>query len=697
VSDETKKEGVDPALVELQKTWTDNFAAAKKFWEKWHKSGDKVVDRFLGEKDNEEQDGDKRLNLFYSNIVTLQSMLYGNMPKIDVDRTFADVDDDVARVASNIAQRILQQDIKYRGADFSSALMGVLEDRLLPGLGYARVKYEFDEEEEEIPAQIDSTTGVELAPATTKTKITNERVCFIYTHWKDILIGPCRTYEEVQWMAFRAYMNRKQLKEKFGDDVGGRIPLDSKGPVSPNKTETIEKQAEVWEIWDKENREVLYFVEGFDSILEKSADPLELTNFFPGPRPLIANTTTKKFIPKPDYALSQDLYNEIDILQTRISILTEACKLVGVYDQSMGAIKQVFQEGRENELIPVENWALLGEKGGLKGVIDWVPLEAVAKTIAILDERLGVKIQQLYEVTGLSDLLRGVSQPYEAAATSKAKLQFASVRVQRLQEEFAKFASDLQSLKLEIIQKHFQKESILTQSNIMFTPDAPLAEQAIALLKAPDLVQWRIVIRPESLAQADYAQLKADRTDFLNGVSTFMQSAAPLIEMDKGSIPLVLNLLKWGLAGFKGSDEIEGLMDQGIKAAIEKLKNPDPPPPDPQMLKLQGEIQLAQQEHQSKMAQEQMRMENDRRESQQQMQMAMLEFQAEMRRDQQKHQLEMQQMQQKFALEMAQLRAELSFQRQAANIKMETQEHAAALQMESRNAEARANRGNGAD
>ena len=675
------------SLEQLQKVWADNFSSAKKFWEKWQEKGEKVRQRYLDERDGSEEDGDRRLNLFFSNTTTLMSMLYGNMPKIEVDRTFSDADDDVARVASNIAQRILQQDVKYRGADFSSALRYNLEDRLLPGLGYTRAKYEFEEEEVQVPPQIDPISGATLAEGFTQTKIANEKVRFVYTFWKDILVSPARTYEELTWMAFRSYMNRKELKERFGEELGKRIPLESDGPVGRDNKADIpnEKQAEVWEIWDKLRRKVLYYVQGFDTILEEIDDPLELDNFFPGPKPLIANTTTAKFVPKPDYVLAQDLYNEIDNLQARISLLTEACKLVGVYDKSMGVLKQIFQEGCENELIPVENWALLGEKGGLKGVIDWVPLEMVANTIKVLDERLSVKIQQLYEVTGLSDLLRGTSQPYEAAATSKAKMQFASVRVQRLQEEFAQFASDLQSIKLEIIQKHFQPENILKQSNISFTPDAPLAEQAIALLKNRDLVQWRIVIRPESLAQADYAQLKADRTDFLTGVSTFMQSAAPLVELDAGAVPIVLELLKWGLAGFKGSDEIEGVMDRGIKMFAEKAKNPAPKP-DPAMEKVKMEMQLKQVEHQSKMQQEQMRMENDRRENEQKMQMAMAQFQMEMRQDAQRHQQELAQMQAKFALELQALNAKIDAQRQTAAINMAEKEHAKEVSVESGNA-----------
>lgn len=687
----------------LYKKWTDEFAAAKKFSDKWQKTGAKVVKKFLDDRADRGEEGlgssgITALNLFFSNIVTLKANLYGSMPKVEVDRTFADADDDIARVASLMATRMLQQDIQYSGEDFATSLRSALEDRLLPGLGTARVKYEFKSTMVDVPAQMDPSGQFVLAEATQKEQITDEKVPIIYTHWKDLLYSPARTYAEVWWKAYRSYMNRDELVERFKEELGKEIPLTSKGAVEERTEETEDMQAEVWEIWDRRTRKVIWFVEGFNKILDTQDDPLGLENFYPDPRPMVANTTTTKYIPRSDYAMAQDLYSEIDVLQSRISLLTEACKLVGVYDKNAGELKRIFTEGVENDLIPVDNWAVLGEKGGLKGVIDWVPIEEVAKVIEILGGQLSNRIQQLYEITGMSDILRGVSQPYEAAATSKAKVQFASIRIQALQDDFARFASDLQSLKMEIIQNHFQPYCIQEQSNIAMTPDAQnpqVIEQAIALLKDRKKARWRITIRPESLALADYAQLKADRTDYIQGISLFMQSAAPLLEMDKKATPVLLELLKWGLAGFKGSQEIEGVMDRAIKMYTDLAKQPEQPKPDPAMEKVKMEMQLSQQEHQQKMQQEQGRMANEQAEFQQKMQAEQQKINLEMQQDKQRFELELEQMRLKFQFEMKQLLADLSFKRQEANIKKEVSEHAAAVQMESADHAARVDRANG--
>jgi hypothetical protein len=686
--------------------WTDEFAVAKKSLNKWHKEADKVVDNFLGQDRQDDSDYEvDRLNLFFANITTLQAMLYGNAPKIEVDRTFSDADDDQARVASSILSRMLNQDVQKAGDNYASILHDVLQDRLLPGFGNARVRYLFDEVQVPVEAVVDPMTGMEIQPATTQTEIRNERVEFVYTFWKDILWSPSRVYKDIWWKAYRAYMDYDELVERFGDKVAKKIPLSEKNVIDKDGGKAVcTPQAEVWEVWNRKNRKVQWFVEGYNELLDDKDDPLELEAFFPDPPPLVANLTTRKFIPRSDYKMAQDLYRQIDVLQTRITRLTESCKLVGAYDAGNKGVERMLNEATENELVPVDNWAMYAEKGGTKGIVDWLPIEAVANVISILTDKQAEKIQQLYQVTGMSDILRGFSQPYEAAATSKAKVQFASIKVQALQDEFARFASDLQSIKMEVIQKHFQPYCIIEQSNIMMTPDAEIAEQAVELVKDRERAKWRVTIRPESLALADYAQLKADRTEYMFAIAQFMQSAAPLVELDQSATPVLLELLKWGLAGFKGSKEIEGVVDRAVRMAQEAAakKAAEPPPPSPEEIKAkaeaektQMEMQMKDRESQSRMQLEQMQMEQDKRKALMEFALERRKFEAEMQRDERKFQQEMIQAQQKHELEMEHIRAKLSADQQSAQIKMEAQTHAAAVQMERDDAKARADRANG--
>lgn len=666
--------------------WGAEFAAARKFIKPWHKQAEKTFCRFLDERKSGQGEGDAigdfttRLNLFHSNIVTLQSMLYGRIPKVDVDRRYADQDDDIARVAGLILQRILNTDIEEAGEDYSHVLRSSLGDYLIGGMGSARVRYDFSETEQEVPPQTDPMSGEVLAEGYTDQKIDDEWVDVDYLHWRDTLWSPCRTWAEMRWRAYRVYMTRDELIARFGEEMGKKVPLNCTGPTWSGKNqgkqpkEEIWLQAEVWEIWDKQNKKVWWFVESYDRVLDMKKDIYQLEGFFPEPPPLMANTTTNKYLPKPDFMLAQDLYNEIDVLETRINLLTDACKVVGVYDKGSDEVQRLLMEGVENQLIPVDNWAAFSEKGGVQKSIDWLPIEEVANVIQILTTKQGEKVNQLYQITGMSDILRGAATMAASATEQAIKAKFASIRVQALQDEFSRFASDLMRIKAEIISKHYQPYCIVQQSNISMTQDAKtpgLIEQAVQLIKDPDSARWKIVVKPESLAMVDYAQLKQDRTEYINALAIFLQSAAPLIEIDKSATGPMLELLKWGLAGFKGSNEIEGVMDRAISDFQKKQQAEagQPPKPDPAEIKAKADMQIAQ-----------MKMEGEKQKMQLEMQQSQQEFQFKMQELQYKHQIEMEKLRLEMQAEQQKEEAQASFGSAEAVVKAASQVEVAKAQ-----------------
>jgi hypothetical protein len=579
--------------------WDAELKASEKTLKGWKKKGDKIVSRYLDSKGGsnpEKVNKGFKLNLFHSNVTTLNSMLYGNIPTVDVSRRYADSSDDVGRVAAETMERLLNCDISENGKEYDVVLRSTLLDRLTSGLGAARVRYEVETEGEGDNEQLVS-----------------EKAPIDYYYWNDVLWSWARNWTEVRWLGYRSYLTKEQVKSRFGDKAAEGVELkkqhskESEGQSTDDDKQGSWLKAEIWEIWDKEKREVVWFNQGYKRILDTKKDPLKLRDFFPSPPFFIANPTSTLYIPTPDFVLSEDLYNEIDTLQTRISILTEAVKAVGVYDAAADGIKRMFNEGVENELIPVDNWALFAEKGGISGQVDWVP---IGEIVGALDKLRSVRdetIALLQQVSGMADVMSGsVNNQYEGTGQSQLKAKFGSIRIQALQDEFAQFASDLLQLKAEVIARHFSPETIADQSNMQHSLDVDLLPQAIALIKDPKQAKLRIAIRPESVAMVDYAQLKAERTDYINALSMFMQSATPLMESDPAAKPFLLQMLKWGLAGFKGAQEIEGVMDRAIEASVEaekaKQQNPQPDPAAAaEKAKLEGEMQKIQAKGQSDM------------------------------------------------------------------------------------------------
>lgn len=586
------------------KFWQTEIDAAQKRLRIFTKQGNGVVARFRNETDGGmiggidpgsvySTSGPASLNLFWSNIVTLQSMLYGSTPQIDVAREHHDPNDDDARVACLMYQRILQADVEASGEDFPTALKAALQDRLLPGLGQCRVSYD-----------LKTTPEADGQPS----QIKYEYACTDYVHWQDFLWGWGRTWSEIPWLGYRSWLTKDEVKERFpevkADELmyinqlpGGDNQNDNGGTSTDSDQRNNVQKAEIWELWNKADKTVYYYSPGVDIILDATPDPLQLQGFWPSPRPMAANLTTTLFVPKADYCMAQDLYNEIDVLQARIANITRAVKVVGVYNASANdSVGRMLQEGAENQMIPVENWAMFGEGGALKGNIDWFPVETIVDTLNTLIQVRDQTIALLHEVTGMSDLIRGGStDQYTSDGTNQLKAKFGSIRVQAVQDEFARFASDLEALKAEVISKHYSPQAILTQASAQYLPepDRPRIPAAIALMKSPD-VKWRVDIRPESIAMIDYAQLKSERTEYLTAMATFIQSANSMVQAVPGSLPVLLEFMKFGMAGFKGSNYLEGILDQAIDEAKKAPPKQEDDGTAAEQVRMQGEMQKLQ-------------------------------------------------------------------------------------------------------
>lgn len=581
------------------KRWTMEFAAAKKELETWHKESERVITRYSDKRENKFR-GESRWNLFTSNVQTQQAMLFGRTPTVNVDRRFADQNDDVARVAGEVLERMLNGDLDKYGSGFSESLRSALMDFLLVDSGTVRLRLDVQTSMSDgEPARL-GPDGAEIAPAIEPQERTDsEEVETLYVHWRDLLWSPCRVWADMRWRAYRAPMGREALIERFGE-IGRSVPLGQKRSA---KDEDAQRQdpwarADVWEIWSKEHGRTFWFVEGMSRILDDQSDPLGLVGFFPEPRPMMANATTSAYVPNPEWCLARDLYEEVDQISTRIRLLVKSCKVAGVYDRANEGVKRLFAEAIENQLIPVDNWAMFGEKGGLRGCIDWIPLDQIVGALAQLRQHRVELVDALYQLTGMSDIMRGqgAAEGGVTATEQSIKARFGSVRMQRKQDEIARFASDVQCLRAEIISRHFDPATIVERSNAQYMPaaDQALLPQAIELIKTKYAL-YRVHVQPESISLTDFAALKQERLELLDALTRFMQTAAPLAQAMPGSMPFLLQMLQCTVAGLRGSSAMEGILDQAINAAQQQAQQPQAPaPPDPkvQALQLKGQLDL---------------------------------------------------------------------------------------------------------
>jgi Skp family chaperone for outer membrane proteins len=579
--------------------WKDQIALALKELRKFHERGRKTQRRYLDEREAGEEQN-RKYNLFWANTGVLRSALYANPPKPTVKRQWDDYNDDIGRVAAEILERLLLLGLQRPRGDMDIAFGYATEDRLVPGLGQVWLRYDVKTKTETVPG-----TSIEYE------RIVDENAITDYLHWEDFLWAPCRVWEECRWIARRAHMTKEMSTKRFGKNIAENLTYsdrfeptkDNVGGEDSTPRRRPEATAEIWEIWNKPN-EMVYWVATSDSemVLDKKADPLELEGFFPCPKPLTATNSTSNLTPRPDYYMTKDQYEEIDIVNTRINWLIKACKAAGVYDKNSEGIQRLFDQGVENTLIPVDNWAMFAERGGIQGQIDWIPLEQIVGTIDTLSKFRSELVSQLYELTGISDIMRGSTNARETLGAQQLKAQYGSVRLQYIQGTIAEFVQEAMRIKADIISKHFQPETMIKKSLIEMIPPADHDKigPAVKMIQNTPVAAYHLEVEADDMSIPDYTIERQSRIEYTTAVGQLLSQSYQAIEAEPRFAPLVLQILQWTAAGFKNGRMLEGVLDQAVEQTLRELqeKAKQPPPPSPEVIEAQANAQAKQAETQ---------------------------------------------------------------------------------------------------
>jgi hypothetical protein len=586
---------VAEVMSEVQ-TYLDMFSQYDKEFAKWEGRVEKILKRYRD--DRTTTTAQSHYNILWANVQTLKAATFSRMPKPDVSRRHKD-NDPVARVASMLLERALDFEITHT-EDFQHALQACVYDRFLGGRGTSWVRYE----------PVIETEQLQVSEESEESEVTGEYLDIEqspvdYVHWRDFGHSYGRTWPEVNCVWRKVYMNRSALKERFPEEqfdmLWKQIPLDA-SPDEPRQkmAEGTTKQALIYEVWDREERCVYWISKSMGRILDKRDDPLQLEEFFPCPEPIYSTLTNESLVPVPDFTLYQDQANELDTLSDRIKGLVNALKVRGFYDAANPDLNRLFTEGDNNTLIPVKNYAAFAEKGGLGGAVTFVDLAPIANALNMAYQAMGQVKQQIYDITGISDIVRGASNAGETATAQQIKGQYATLRLKTYQDEVARFASQILRIKAQIICQHFQPETIfkIGGAELLSDTDKQLIPQAIELLKNNPMRTFRVEVSTDSMLYADETQEKQDRVEFLTATSSFIEKAVQGAQAAPELTPLLMDLLKFGVQGFRVGRTLEGEFDTFADQAKDKQKqlaaNPPQPQPNPEVLKMQAEQQKSQ-------------------------------------------------------------------------------------------------------
>lgn len=487
-----------------------------------------------------DDEGKTSFNIFHSNVETLLPALYNSTPVPDVRRRYGDRDP-VAKTVADMTERCLSYLVDQY--DFDSTMTAAVRDAIVPGRGLVRVRYEPEVYGEQIQAQA----------------LTCEHVP--WDRWKR---GPARRWADVPWIAFKHYLTRNELLQIAGD-AGAMIDVKSSAKTDKDDDKKDEKgifqTACVWEIWDKENKLVLFIAEDEKRVLKVQPDPLGLYGFFPVPTPIQQIKRVSSLTPVTPYRVYRALIEELDSVTKRIRKLVAQLKVRGIVANDVASDVETLRSADDGQYIAANEAAAFVAGGGkLENAIAHMPLDPTVKALQQLYVQRDAIKATIYEVTGLSDILRGASDANETATAQQIKSQWGSLRVQHLQREVQRFARDLFRIKSEIMAHHFEPQNIIMMSNLTETPPKAL-EPALKMFKS-QLRSFKVDIETDSTIRADMTRNQEQMNNFLAGTGQFVQGMMGAAQLMPALLPTMTEVYTSFARNFSLGKQAEDALDQ---------------------------------------------------------------------------------------------------------------------------------------
>lgn len=647
---EAIRQGTHPAAL-----WIKKVERAKDDEKDWREKAKAAVAIYECDEGSAKTDGAPEFNILHSNVETTVPALYNSTPIPDVRRRFGDADP-VGKIACDVMERGLSYTVDQY--DFDDTVIEAAKDGEIAGRGQVRIRYE---------------------PEVEGNRVGYQKVTCEWVRWDRWGHGPAPLWEQVPFIYFEHDFTRKELRDlgvskrridqltlSGGAETSSKVNGDGDMRTTPDP-KGILKTIPAYEIWDKETGAVLFVTPNDNSdFLAIKPDPLKLERFFPMPKPLQPLRKRSGLTPICPYEVYKAQVAELESVSRRIRALVKQLKVRGLTDSAIQADLERMSTLEDGQYIAVDDASkFVAGAGGLeKHVMHW-PIE----TIIIVLKELYIQREQIkqiiYEVTGLSDVLRGATDPNETLGAQELKMQTGSQRLSQRQKRIAEFCCEILKIKAEIICEHYTPENLSQMTGIQITPEV------MALIKNDLLRSFRIDIETDSTIRADVARSQEQMTRFLEGTAAYGTAMAPVLQAFPGAKPAVVEIYTSFARNFKLGKSAEDALDQLSQIA----QQPEEPKPTPEEMKAQAEEKKMAMQAQADQQKMQMEQQNDERKAAMEGQ----KMQAELAMKQQMAQIEMQKMQ----MEMEFKREELALKRETMAMDIQHKQQVAELDMQS--------------
>lgn len=559
---------------EKVKQWHERITKAEKEYEPFHDLIKETREYYKNESKKNKH------SIFWASVETMKPFLYFKQPRPYVDRK-----EKTSAPAEMVACKIIEKALAWDLAqfDFDSVIKYVRNDFLISGMGLAEEKYEAEFE--------DIVENGDLLPLKK-----SEKVVTSYIDPVDFIadVEKVGIWEDVTWVARKIWMTKQEVIDAFGEEVKDLI-------VEPGEKEYQGKDTLVYKIWDKKTSRIYWLSKVCKTdFLKVSDDLLKLNGFFPMPKPIFATQANDSLIPVPDYREIRALLKEMDGLTERMRLTMKALKVSGAYDKAFPELANILD--KEVTLVAVSDFQKLKDAGGIAGIIDFAPIKQYIDVLSSLAQRRAEIKAELFEITGVSDIMRGNSDPRETAQAVKQKTNFGSLRNQDRQNDMQRFICDLFKIKAEIICERFDAETLAA-----FVPNTPpkVLMQAVELLKTQKLRGMALGIETDTVFNQDAEAEKA--LSAVKTINEMINTAFQAVSAQPLLLPVYKQMIISIVATLPNARQFEAVIDDALNKIAQQLSQPKQPQPNPQLMAVQNQATKNQQEFAIKKEQNQLK------------------------------------------------------------------------------------------
>lgn len=468
---------------------------------------------------------DQQYDLFWASLEILKPAIYAKPPRIVVGTRFQDANSTEKTVAE-LMERALNSE--FDRSDIDQVMLDVRDDLAIANRGVDWVTYETDD---------------------------GKRVCIEHLDRCDFLHEPARKWSEVGWVARAAYMSRKDLADRFRDRSGmayDKADFISQSSSSDDGGDDGLEKAKVWEVWHRADNRVYWVTQGVDVFLDDDEPHLSLDRGFPCPRPAYGTKQRRSLIPVPDYLRYENLLDQINECTVKIYDLLERVRVVGLIPAGGdvgSALQTALSENSSDMFIPVP--AAQFGAAGTGGMVAWLPIDVIANTITGLIQARQQLFDDFYQLSGISDIMRGATDAQETLGAQRMKGQYGSIRIKDKVDELTRLARDTAVIAAEIICDNYTATDLLEIAQMTIPKKAEIARKISEVESSAKDELTQLAQQAEQTAMASQsAQKPVDpnqmQQQFQEAQQAIISKYAPILDQLRNTVVIedVMKVIK---------------------------------------------------------------------------------------------------------------------------------------------------------